>query len=69
MRLSEISVTFKTQDGDNSESLIKLILNKILVPCDIWVKRTSKEIMQKSVTFLSTLQFEYTNLKTVKVKN
>ena len=35
-RLSKISVTFKTQDGVNSESLNKLILNKIIVPCDIY---------------------------------
>ena len=35
-RLSKISVTFKTQDGDNSESLNKLILNKIIVPCDMY---------------------------------
>ena len=35
-RLSKISVTFKTQDGDNSESLNKLILNKIIVPCNIY---------------------------------
>ena len=33
---SKISITSKTQDGDNSESLNKLILNKILVPCDIY---------------------------------
>ena len=35
-RLSKISVTFKTQDGDNSESFKKLKLNKIIVPCDIY---------------------------------
>ena len=31
-----MSVIFKTQDGGNSENLNKLILNKIIVPCDIY---------------------------------
>ena len=33
----------------------------------ILVKRTRMDIMQKSVTFSLTLEFEYTNLKTVQI--
>ena len=36
---------------------------------DIWVKRTRMDIMQKSVTFFSTSELRYTNLKTVQIKN
>ena len=36
---------------------------------DIWVKRTRMEIMQKSVTFFSTLEFHCTNFKTVQIKS
>ena len=39
------------------------------VTMSIWVKRTRMEIRQKSVTFFSTLQFEYTIFKTVQIKS
>ena len=48
---------------------ITLTLKGKLAAYYIWVKRTRMEIMQKSVIFFSTLQFEYTNLKTVQIKS
>ena len=35
-RLSKISVTFKTHNGDSCECFKKLISNKIIVPCDVY---------------------------------
>jgi len=35
-RLSKIPVTFKTHNGDNFECFKKLVLSKVIVPCDIY---------------------------------
>ena len=40
-RLSKNSVTFKTHNGDNCECFKKIILKKVIVPCDIYMSYLS----------------------------